>query len=120
MIDKRQSTGRLPLPVQRVLRKLGRDIRDARRRRRIPTTIMAERASVSRTTLNKVEKGDSGVSLGVYATVLFVLGLSDRIGDLADIRTDTVGLELAEDYLPQRIRRSKKSKSVPSNQKGKK
>lgn len=113
MIDKRQSTGRLPLPVQRVLRKLGRDIRDARRRRRIPTTIMAERASVSRTTLNKVEKGDSGVSLGVYATVLFVLGLSDRIGDLADIRTDTVGLELAEDYLPQRIRRSKKSKSVP-------
>ena len=113
MIDKRQSTGRLPLPVQRVLRKLGRDIRDARRRRRIPTTIMAERASVSRTTLNKVEKGDSGVSLGVYATVLFVLGLSDRIGDLADIRTDTVGLELAEDFLPQRIRRSKKSKSVP-------
>ena len=67
------------------LSKLGRDIRDARLRRRIPTAIMAERASVSRTTLNKVEKGDPGASLGIYATVLFVLGLADRIGDLADI-----------------------------------
>ena len=108
----------LPLPVQRVLRKLGRDIRDARLRRRIPTTIMAERASISRTTLNKVEKGDPGVSLGIYATVLFVLGLSDRIGDLADIRTDTVGLELEEERLPQRIRRSKRSKLGSSDSQG--
>ena len=78
-MDRRQTSKGLPLPVQRVLRKLGRDIRDARLRRRIPTTIMAERASVSRTTLNKVEKGDPGVSLGIYATLLFVLGLVDRI-----------------------------------------
>ena len=108
----------LPLPVQRVLRKLGRDIRDARLRRRIPTSIMAERASVSRTTLNKVEKGDSGVSFGIYATVLFVLGLADRIGDLADIRNDTVGLELAEENLPQRIRRSKKTKPASADRQG--
>ena len=119
-MKKRQTSKRLPLPVLRVLRVLGRDIRDARLRRRIPTTVMAERASVSRTTLNKVEKGDPGVSLGVYGTVLFVLGLSDRIGELADIRTDTVCLELAEDHLPQRIRRSRKSKPVPSIQKGEK
>ena len=108
----------LPLPVQRVLRKLGRDIRDARLRRRIPTSIMAERASISRTTLSKVEKGDPGVSLGIYTTVLFVLGLSDRIGDLADIRTDAVGLALDEESLPQRIRRSKKSKPGPSGGQG--
>ncbi len=115
---KLQTGKRFPLPVQRVLRKLGRDVRDARLRRRIPTTIMAERASVSRTTLNKVEKGDPGVSLGIYATVLFVLGLSDRLADLADIRTDTVGLELEEENLPQRIRRSKKSKPGASGNKG--
>lgn len=117
-MDRRSVSKGLPLPVQRVLRKLGRDIRDARLRRRIPTTIMAERASVSRTTLNKVEKGDPGVSLGIYATVLFVLGLADRIGDLADIKTDTVGLELEEENLPQRIRRSKKSKHNSPNRKG--
>ena len=116
---RKRATGKwLPLPVLKVLRTLGRDIRDARLRRRIPTAIMAERASISRTTLNKVEKGDPGVSLGIYATVLFVLGLSERLGDLADIRTDTVGLELEEGNLPQRIRRSKRSKPRSSDRKG--
>ncbi len=117
-MDKRQTIKGLPLPVQRVLRKLGRDIRDARLRRRIPTTLMAERASISRTTLNKVEKGDPGVSLGIYATVLFVLGFADRIGDLADARNDTVGLELEEENLPQRIRGSKKTKTNSPDRKG--
>ncbi|MDT8444562.1 MAG: helix-turn-helix transcriptional regulator [Desulfuromonadales bacterium] len=95
----------LPLPVRRLLRKLGADIRSARLRRRIPTEIMAERASVSRMTLHKVEKGDSGVSLGNYATILFVLGLHDGLGDLADIRNDPVGQDLEEENLPKRIRR---------------
>ncbi len=117
-MGNRQTSKGLPLPVQRVLRKLGRDIRDARLRRRIPTTLMAERASISRTTLNKVEKGDPGVSLGIYATVLFVLGLADPIGDLADARNDAVGLELEEENLPQRIRRSKKTKTTSPDRKG--
>lgn len=99
-----------PLPVQRAIRKLGRDIRDARLRRRIPTAIMAERASISRTTLNKVEKGDPGVSLGIYATVLFVLGLSEQLADLADVSRDAVGRELEEEQLPKRIRRRGKVK----------
>ena len=116
-MERSRSKG-LPLPVLRILRKLGRDIRDARLRRRIPTRIMAERASVSRTTLNKVEKGDPGVSLGIYATVLFVLGLSDRLGDLADIRGDTVALELVEESLPQRIRGSKKRRLGSPGKKG--
>jgi hypothetical protein len=96
------------IPVTRALHKLGHDIRDARRRRRIPVAIMAERASISRMTLNKVEKGLPGVAMGVYATVLSVLGLADRIGALADPRTDSVGLQLEEEQLPQRIRRPRK------------
>ncbi len=99
----------LPIPVRRALRKLGQDIRDARLRRRIPTAIMAERASISRTTLNKIEKGDPGVSLGNYANVLFVLGMAERLGELADVKTDTVGLELEEERLPQRIRGPRRS-----------
>lgn len=97
-----------PIPVRQALTKLGRDIRDARLRRRIPTAVMAERASISRTTLSKVEKGDAGVSLGNYANVLFVLGLIQRLKDLVDIKSDVVGLELEEERLPQRIRRSRK------------
>lgn len=99
----------VPIPVRRALHKLGQDIRDARLRRRIPTAVMAERASISRTTLNKIEKGDPGVSLGNYANVLFVLGMAERLADLADVKTDTVGLELEGERLPQRIRKSSRS-----------
>jgi len=101
----------VPIPVRRAVRKLGQDIRDARLRRRIPTAVMAERASISRTTLNKIEKGDPGVSLGNYANVLFVLGMAERLGDLADVKTDTVGLGLEEERLPQRIRKPRQDKS---------
>src|SRR5664279_3061754 len=105
-----RSSSAVPVPVARALRKLGHDIRDARRRRRIPVVILAERASISRMTLNKVEKGDPGVSLGTYATVLFVLGMVDRLADAADPRHDKVGLELEEEHLPERIRLSRRQK----------
>jgi len=101
---KAQSSSQAPIPVTRALRKLGHDIRDARRRRRIPVAILAERASISRMTLSKVEKGDSGVSVGTYATLLFALGMVDRLADVADPRHDTIGRELEEEHLPERIR----------------
>jgi DNA-binding XRE family transcriptional regulator len=94
----------LPIPVRRVLRKLGRDIRDARRRRRIPVAIVAERASISRMTLFKLENGDPGVAMGICATVLFVLGMTERLADIADPRHDALGLQLDGERLPQRIR----------------
>jgi transcriptional regulator with XRE-family HTH domain len=94
----------VPIPVARALRKLGHDIRDTRRRRRIPVAILAERASISRMTLSRIEKGDPRTSLGAYATVLFALGMADRLADVADPRHDTVGLQLEEEHLPERIR----------------
>ena len=100
--------GTLPIPVTRALRKLGHDLRDARRRRRIPAEIAAARASISRTTLVKIEKGEPGVAIGNYAVVLFVLGMTDRLAELADPRNDAVGLQLEEEHLPQRIRRPRK------------
>jgi transcriptional regulator with XRE-family HTH domain len=92
------------MPVLRALRKLGDDIRDARRRRRIPVALLAERASISRITLPRIEKGDPAASLGNYATVLFALGMVDRLADVADPRHDSAGLALEEEHLPQRIR----------------
>ena len=105
--DRRQA---LPFPVRRALRKLGQDIRDARRRRRIPVAIMAQRASISRVTLHKIEQGQPGVAMSAYATVLFVLGMADRLADLADPRHDAVGLALEEEHLPQRIRRPREER----------
>ena len=94
-----------PLPVKHGLRRLGQELRAARLRRRIPVAVLAERAAISRVTLAKVEKGEPGVSMGIYAKVLFVLGLMDRLAALADRREDGLGMALAEEQLPKRIRR---------------
>ncbi|MES2984704.1 MAG: hypothetical protein V4735_05915 [Pseudomonadota bacterium] len=102
----------LPLPVKRALSKLGEDIRAARLRRRITATLMAERAFITRTTLGKVEKGDPGVSLGTYATILFILGLASRLEELVDVRNDTLGLQLEDERLPKRVRRMRSHKET--------
>src|SRR3990172_4474848 len=98
-----RTTPPLPLPVQRALRKLGADLRDARVRRRIKTEVMADRLQISRPTLRRLERGDAGVGMGTYATALYVLGLVDRLAALADLAHDSVGQQLASDALPRRI-----------------
>jgi hypothetical protein len=65
---------------------------------------MAERAFTTRPTLAKVEKGEPGVSLGVYASVLFVLGMTERLAALVDPAHDPLGQSLEEARLPKRIR----------------
>ena len=90
--------------VRRTLRKLGHDIRDARRRRRLPAEIVAQRAFTSRPTLQRIERGDHGVSIGIYAAVLQALGLLDGLGRLAEPASDQAGIAIATDNLPKRIR----------------
>jgi DNA-binding XRE family transcriptional regulator len=106
----------LPIPVRRALLKLGKDIRSARIRRRISTSLMASRALITRMTLYKIEKGDPTVSVAAYTTVLFILGMIDRLADVADGRFDEVGISLEEEQLPKRIRSKSplpKPKSTP-------
>jgi transcriptional regulator with XRE-family HTH domain len=97
----------LPQPVKRGLAKLGDDLAAARKRRRIPMAVMAERAFITRKTLGRVERGDASVSLGIYASVLFVLGMVDRIAELVDPSTDRLGVGLEDEHLPRRVRTSK-------------
>jgi transcriptional regulator with XRE-family HTH domain len=91
------------IAVHRTLRKLGNDLRDARRRRGLPATVVADRAFTSRPSLQRVEKGDPTVSIGIYAAVLQALGLLDGLNQVADPSRDAVGLALAIEKLPQRI-----------------
>jgi len=100
-------TGSIPLPTAQALRKLGRDLALARRKRGISTNDMAARLFVSRDTLWRLERGDSTVALGTLATAMFVLNLHDRLANLAAPASDEVALSLDEQRLPQRIRRRK-------------
>jgi transcriptional regulator with XRE-family HTH domain len=93
-----------PDAVRRTLHKLGGNIKDARRRRRLPMAVVAERAFTSRSTLQRIEEGDPNVGIGIYAAVLNALGLLNGMGDLADIIHDTVGRALATAELPARAR----------------
>ena len=105
----------LPIPVKSALRKLGQDISDARRRRRITMELMGKRAGLGRATIAKIEKGEPSVSMGSYASVIFVLGMTDRFRDLIDANHDLVGRGLEEENLPKRVRLSKPKKLTKKN-----
>ncbi|MDR3256383.1 MAG: hypothetical protein LBT18_01825 [Endomicrobium sp.] len=100
----------LPIPVISILRKLGKDINNARRRRRIPMRLMAKRAGITEVTLGKIEKGNPSTSMAGYASVLFILGLTDKLRDIADANNDLTGRILEEENLPQRIHIQNKNK----------
>ena len=94
----------LPPAAVGALAKLGDDLSIARRRRRISIQVMAERTFTSRATIGRIERGDPRVSMAIYASVLFTLGLIDRIVDLADPQLDELVGDLDLDRVPQRIR----------------
>jgi transcriptional regulator with XRE-family HTH domain len=99
-----KKTPHLPIPVISALQHLAQDINNARRRRRITIALIAERAGISRATIGKIEKGDPAVSIGGYASVLFVLGMINRLSDLVNSAHDLVGRRLEDEKLPQRVR----------------
>ncbi len=92
-----------PAAVRRTLHKLGADIHDARRRRRLPMAVVAERAFTSRSTLPGVEAGDTNVSISIYAGVAQALGLLDGLSQVADIGNDSIGQALASADLPKHV-----------------
>ena len=93
------------MPAAHALRKLGRELALARRKRGIATSDMAARLFVSRDTLWRLERGDPTVALGTLATATFILKLHDRLANLAAPSSDEIALRLDERRLPQRIHR---------------
>jgi transcriptional regulator with XRE-family HTH domain len=69
---------------QKMLEKVGENIKLARKRRGLTTIQVSERAGIDRTTLVRIEKGDASVSLGAYFNVLRVLGLQDDFLKIAN------------------------------------
>lgn len=99
--------------VKRVLRNLGADLREARQRRRLTMAVVAERAFTSRATLQRIEAGDPGVSMAIYAAVLQALGLLDELQQLADPTQDKVGQALSSATQPKRVRMPGKNRKRP-------
>jgi len=68
---------------QKLMEQVGENIKLARKRRKITTTQVSERADIDRTTLYQIEKGNPKVSFGAYFNVLRVLGLEEDFLKLA-------------------------------------
>ncbi|WP_242494556.1 helix-turn-helix domain-containing protein [Brumimicrobium glaciale] len=72
---------------QQIFDEIGENIKLARKRRKLTTEQVSERAGVHRSTLNRIEKGDPSVAIGIYFNVLKVLSLE---GDFKNIAKDDV------------------------------
>ena len=79
---------------QKLMEQVGENIMLARKRRRLTTIQVAERAGINRTTLYNIEKGNPGVSMGAYFNVLRVLGLHEDFLKLA--ADDVLGRKLQD------------------------
>jgi transcriptional regulator with XRE-family HTH domain len=66
-----------------ILKQMGENIKLARKRRKLTTTQVAERADIVRSTLYLIETGSPSVTLGAYFNVLRVLSLQDDFLKLA-------------------------------------
>ena len=66
-----------------ILEQLGENIKLARKRRKLTTTQVAERANIDRTTLYYIEQGKPSVAIGSYFNVLRALNLHEDFLKLA-------------------------------------
>ncbi len=102
------------LQVKSALSQLGRDIQTARKRRRMSVADFCNRIGVSDKTLAKLERGDGGVRLETFAMALLALGMLDRLAEIADPSSDSTGIGLDREKLPERIRQRGPSASAPT------
>lgn len=84
----------LPPVVAEALRALGENLAIARVRRKESQRVWAKRLGVSVPTLIRMEQGEPGVAVGIYATALWMLGRAQQLPQLADPKEDRGALEL--------------------------
>jgi transcriptional regulator with XRE-family HTH domain len=78
----------------RIFDQLGENIKLARKRRKLTTIQVSERAGIDRTTLYHIEKGRPNVAIGAYFNVLRVLNMHEDFLKLAS--EDELGRKLQD------------------------
>lgn len=79
---------------QRIFDGIGENIKLARKRRKLTAAQVSERAGIHRATLNRIEKGDPSVAIGIYFNVLKVLNLENDFSKIA--KDDEFGRKLQD------------------------
>ena len=90
----------MPGALAQQLQLTGEQIMLARKRRHLSMQDIADRATVTRLTVSKVEHGDPSVSMGIYARVLYALNLEKDLSLLA--ADDALGRQLQDAELTRK------------------
>ena len=97
-----------PRPTSRVARAaaalLGTQVRLARNQRRMTAQDVADRAGISRTTLQKIERGDLKTEIGLVFEVAAIVGVPLFAPDPASIDAERARAETVLALLPASIR----------------
>jgi transcriptional regulator with XRE-family HTH domain len=83
----------MPPAAEQALRGLGENLAIARVRRRESQRAWAKRLGCSVPTLIRMERGDAGVGVGLYATALWLIGRVAALPELAAPGNDRGALE---------------------------
>ena len=82
--NKMNSKKAIVLPKYlKIFEQIGENVKLARKRRKLTTEQVSERAAIHRATLYRIEKGDPTVAIGLYFNVFRVLNLQDDFLKLA-------------------------------------
>ena len=84
----------MPPPAAEALRRLGENLAVARVRRKESQRLWAQRLGVSVPTLIRMEQGDAGVGMGIYATALWLMGRVAALAEVAAPQHDHGALEM--------------------------
>jgi transcriptional regulator with XRE-family HTH domain len=93
-----------PPQLSRALRSLAEDIATWRKLRGLTQAQLADRSDIARTTVNRLENGDGGVSTENLLRVLRGLGILDSLSRALDPYESDVGRLRSEQRLPERVR----------------
>ena len=100
----------LPPQALQAMQALGADLALARKRRKQSLREWAARMGVSVRTLQRMEQGDPGVGMGIYAMAVWLLGRSQALAQVALPELDMAALD--QDIAKAKQRGQAKSKAA--------
>lgn len=102
----------MPRPALMALREFGLNLATGRLRRKESLRSWAQRLEVSVSTLRRMEAGDPGVGIGVYATALWMMNMSADLARLASPEADLGAISSEVDAIRMRLQRARAGKAI--------
>ncbi len=98
----------IPSKAKESIKNLGSQIKLARKRRQWTIAELAQKVGVTSPTIIAVEKGESTVSIGVFISALWTLGMESELAQISN-PTDQEGIKLMNARLPKKVKAKKRT-----------